>query len=166
MLCPAQLYKQELKARFIECWYVPKYDYYFAGEFHEFEVPDSAHYRRDFVHLDEYGNVDGYFMYRYNECDRSMNELALVSFAPNGIPLIRDVKHHILDMFKKGARRLEFWAFADNDARKLYDRFIKSYGGNIAGRLRQTCYFNGEYHDSICYEILKEDLKIKEDLIK
>lgn len=164
MLYPAQLYREELKQKFISCWYVPKYDYYFSGEYREFQVPENTDWRRDFVHLDESGHVDGYFAYSYNDRDKSMSNFGLVSFVPNGFPLIKDVKLHILNMFSKGANRLEFWAFADNKACKLYDRFIQQYGGKIAGRLRETCYFNGKYHDTVFYEILKKDLTIKEDL--
>lgn len=59
MLYPAQLYREELKWKLISCWYKPEYDYYFCGEYSEFDVPDTTMWRRDFVHLDKDGEVDG-----------------------------------------------------------------------------------------------------------
>ena len=73
MLYPAQLYREELKHKLISCWYKPEYDYYFCGEYSEFSVPDTTMWRRDFVHLDKDGEVDGYFSYHYNEVAKSLS---------------------------------------------------------------------------------------------
>lgn len=164
MLCPAQAYREELKRKLILCWYNKKYDCYFSGEYREFNVPESTDWRRDFVHLDESGNVDGYFAYSYNDKDKSLCNFGLVSFVQNGFPLIKDVKKHIFKMFENGANRVEFWTFADNKACHLYNRLIRTYGGNIVAHLHDTSYFNGKYHDTLIYEVLKKDLIIKEDI--
>ena len=157
MLYPAQLYKEELKQRLISCWYKPKYKFYFGDEYNEFEVPAHSNGRRDFVHLDEQGHVDGYFSYWYNKVAKSLNNFGLISFTNNGFPLIRDAEAHVVELMNNNeVRRLEFWAFEDNPVNNLYKRFMKKYDGKIAGYLRDTEWFDGKYHNTIIYEIIKK----------
>jgi len=162
LLMPAQLYKEELKRKMISCWYDPKYQWYFANDRNEFEIPDNAYWRRDFVHLNNEGEVDGYFTYNYEDGNKSLRNFGLIGFNENNIPFLIDVLSNIKTMFEHGAQRMEFFAFADNPAIKLYDRFIKKFGGRKVGTLCRVAWFNGKYHDSVIYEVLREDLKIKE----
>ena len=158
MLYPAQLYKEELKRKLIEVWYNPKYQYYFAYGRYEFTVPDNTEYRRDFVHLDKNNNVDGYFSYNYNEACKSMTNFGLVSFVDKNIDFIYDVMNHVKDMFMtKGTQRCEFWAFEDNPVNKFYSKFVEHYGGKQLATCKRCSYFNGQYHNSVIYEILVED---------
>lgn len=158
MLYPAQLYKEELKRRMISCWYEPKYQWYFANDRNKFEIPDDAYWRRDFVHLNSDGEVDGYFSYNYEDGNKSLRNFGLIGFNKNNTPFLMDVLSNIKTMFEQGAQRMEFFAFADNPAVKLYDRFIKKFGGRRIGVLHRTAYFNGKYHDTVIYEVLKEDV--------
>lgn len=159
MLVPAQLYKEEVKKKMVEKWYDPKYQYYFGGEYNECQIGDNAYWRRDFVHLDAKGEVDGYFAHNYNDACKSISGFCLISFSDNGTALVWDVIKYIRNLFRIEAQRAEFFAFADNPAVKLYDKLICRYGGKVIGRLTRSAYFNGKYHDSIIYEILKEDLR-------
>lgn len=162
MLYPAQLYKDELRKKLISCWYDPKYKYYFSGEYNEFVVQDNCYWRHDFVHLDKDGNVDGFFSYNYNDGSKSMSQFGLISFAKNGLPLVKDALARVKYMFEHGAQRCEFWAFADNPVVKMYDYFIEMYGGSRVGYMHRTAYFDGEYHDTVFYELLAENLKLGE----
>lgn len=161
MLYPAQLYKDELRKKLISCWYDPKYRWYFGGEFNEFSVEDNAYWRQDFVHLDSEGSVDGFFSYNYNDSTKSLTNFGLVSFSSNGAALVMDALSRVKYMFERGAQRCEFWAFADNPACKLYDLFAKRYGGEMVGRLHRTAYFDGVYHDTVFYEFLVENYRVK-----
>lgn len=154
MLYPAQLYREELKRKLIECWYKPEYDYYFCGEYSEFTVPDNTDWRRDFVHLDKDGNVDGYFSYHYNEVAKSLSQFGLISFTGNGTLLLRNCIAHIDKLIAEGLHRMEWWAVCDNPINKTYEKLIHRYGGVIAGRMRDCNYFGGKYHDSVMYEII------------
>jgi hypothetical protein len=158
MLYPAQLYKDELRRKLIECWYNPKYSYYFCGEYHEFSVPDNTEWRQDFVHLDKEGNVDGFFSFNYNQSARSMSNFGLISFADDGTALVIDAINLCKKMFKNGARRAEFWAFADNPVCKLYDKIIKRFNGTKCGYLHDTSFFDGKYHDTVFYEIMNQEI--------
>ena len=55
-------------------------------------------------------------------------------------------------------QRIEFWAIADNPVCKLYRRFAKQFGGKQVAYLHRTEYYEGKYHDSICWEFLMEDM--------
>lgn len=157
MLYPAQLYREELKRKLISCWYKPEYDYYFCGEYSEFSVPDETMWRRDFVHLDKDGEVDGYFSYHYNEVAKSLSQFGLISFTGKGGALMVDCIRHIDKLVAEGLHRAEWWVVADNEhAVEIYKRIIKRYGGTVAGHLHDCNYFGGKYHDSIMYEIIFE----------
>lgn len=154
MLYPAQLYKEELKRKLISCWYDPEYDYYFLGDYHEFSVPDNTDWRRDFVHLNKNGEVDGYFSYYYNEIAKSLSQFGLISFTGNGGALMLDCIRHIDKLISEGLHRAEWWAVVGNPACKIYERLIERYGGHIAGYMHDCNYFGGKYYDSVMYEIL------------
>ena len=155
MLYPAQLYREELKCKLVECWYNPKYNYYFSGSAYEVTPPDNNETRHDFVHLDKDGNVDGYFSYQIDWQARSLYNFGLVGFADNNTMFLRDCIHRIEDMVTQGIRRAEFWAWSDNPVNKFYERMIKRYSnGRVAGRLHQSGFFGGKYHDTTIYEIL------------
>ena len=158
MLYPAQLYKEELNRRLISCWYIPKYRFYFGEGRREFQVPDNTDYRQDFVHLDDDGHVDGYFSYNYNDCSKQLTNFGLISFVKDGRPLVKDAINRVKYMFEMGAQRCEFWAFADNPVCELYDWYAGRYGGHRVGYFKRCSYFDGEYHDSIIWEFLREDL--------
>lgn len=157
MLVAAQNYRDELKSSLINCWYKDKYIHYFSGEYNELSLPNNAFWKRDFVHLSKDGEVDGYFCYDYNDMDKCIRNIGLISFVDNGSLLVKDVLEHIKVLFSKGAQRLEFSAFIDNPATKIYDKLIKRYGGKVVGELHRTDYYDGNYHDRKIYEILRED---------
>lgn len=155
MLYPAQLYREELKRKLVEHWYDAKYSYYFSGSAYEFNPPDNNETRHDFVHLDKGGNVDGYFSYQIDWQARSLYNFGLIGFADNNTMFLRDCVHRIEDMVDQGIRRAEFWAWSDNPVNKFYERMIKRYSnGRVAGRLHNSGFFEGKYHDTTIYEIL------------
>ena len=158
MLYPAQLYADELKRKLISCWYSPKYQWYFGGEQFAHQVPDNVEYKHEFVHLDSNGAVDGYFSYNHDDAARSLNNFGLISFSEMNTEFIKDVLDRIkYMMFEEGFNRLDFWCFADNPVRKTYEKFVKHFGGCLAGMLHRSAYFGGKYHDTCFYEVLMEN---------
>lgn len=159
MLVPAQLYKEELKKELISRWYDPKYAHYFAGWRDELSIGDNANFRRDFAYIDDDGKLAGFFSYRYNSGDKGMDNFGLIGFRDNNIPMILEIKHHVIDMFyKHEAQRAEFWASADNPICKLYRRLANALGGKEVAHLHRTTFYEGKYHDSIVWEFLIEDV--------
>ena len=154
MLKPAQLYREELSRKLTERWYEPRYKYYFSGSSHEMEIPRDNESRHDFVHLDKNGEVDGYFSYRVDWWAGSLYNFGLIGFADNNALFLRDCVRRVEEMVRQGIRRAEFWAWADNPVNKFYERVIEKYDGRIVGRLHQSGFFDGEYHDTVIYEII------------
>lgn len=157
MLVPAQLYKEELKRKLVECWYRPEYDYYFMGDHHEFTVPDNTDWREDFVSVNDKGEVVGYFSYNHDKAARSLTNFGLIAFTGSKMErgrFVRECVTHIENLVDLGLRRLDFWAVADNPVNHLYRKLIWLYNGREIGRLIECSYFGGKYHDSILYEVL------------
>lgn len=158
MIVSAHCYKEELKNKLIEKWYDDKYIYYFADERSELRMPDNCDWIHHMVHLNSKGEVDGAFIYQYNATSRSISGISLISFVDDGGPLMWEFIKYMMNMFKKGARRAEFYAFTDNPACKQYDRIIAKFGGRKVGYLRETSYFDGRYHDMYIYEVHESDI--------
>lgn len=158
MIVSAHCYKEELKNKLIEKWYDDKYIYYFADERSELRMPDNCDWIHHMVHLNLKGEVDGAFIYQYNATSRSISGISLISFVDDGGPLMWEFIKYMMNMFKKGARRAEFYAFTDNPACKQYDRIIAKFGGRKVGYLRETSYFDGRYHDMYIYEVHESDI--------
>lgn len=154
MLYPAQLYREELKRRLVSCWYKPKYDYYFLGEYREFDVPDNTMWRRDFVHLNDRGEVDGYFSYHYDPVSKSISQFGLISFTDKGAFLTLSVLVHIKQLIKEGLHRIEWWAVEGNPVNELYKKLVAKYGGKVVGELHDCNYVHGKYCGSVIYEII------------
>ena len=159
MLVPAQLYKEELRRLNTACWVKPKYKYYFAGEFYELQIGDNWKYRRSYACLDSNGEIIGYFSYNFNEHDARMRDFGLMSFIDTKNPiLIRDVHNHVVDMLTNDkAVSLELWAFTDNPACNLYNRYMEEHGGKKLCELTNSAFFDGHFHNTAIYEIQAED---------
>jgi len=154
MLYPAQLYREELKRKLISAWYDPKYKYYFSGSAYELSIPDNNETRHDFVHLDKDGKADGYFSYQIDWQAKSLYNFGLIGFADDNKMFLLDCVRRIQEMAQQEIRRAEFCAWSDNPVNKFYERLVeKAHVGRIAGRLWQSGYFDGRYHDTTIYEI-------------
>ena len=164
MLKPAQLYREELNRKLTECWYNPRYQYYFLDCPREFQVPDTTEWRRDFVCVNSKDEIVGYFAYHHDDVARSLSQFGLISFTEKANPLlIRDCERHIQSLVDKGLHRMEWWAVSTNShANEIYEKIINScieegYYAHVAGHMHDCHFFDGCYHDSILYEILFEE---------
>ena len=156
-LKPAQNYEEELRQKLRECWYTSEHQYFFGGDLSTINLQNDAFWRHDFVYIDKYGDVAGYFSYNYNDGDKSIRNFGLISFTPNWTGLLRDALERLRTLFDEGAQRAEFFCFADNPAKAWYDRIVSRFGGHEVGHLHRTAYFHGCYHDAIIYEVLAEN---------
>lgn len=162
MLDIAKKYEQELQAKFLDTWYDMKYQYYRDTSGDRIpQLADNCYDRRDFVSLDNDGNLIGFISYFYNDTTRSASQFGIINFGKPSAIFARDVLQVIGDIFFKfKLDRIEFWCFEDNPATRGYRQFIKRFGGKEVGHLRRVCrLMDGELHDSVIFEILREDLK-------
>lgn len=161
MLAIAKKYEKEFQDKYLETWYDMRYQYYRDTSGDRIpQLADNCYDRRDFVSLDENGNVIGFISYFYDDTTRTASRFGIINFGESSYIFAKDVLQVIADIFFKfKLDRVEFWCFADNPARKGYQSFIKRFGGIQAGYLRRTCrLMDGELHDSVTYEVCREDL--------
>lgn len=125
------------------------------------QLADNCYDRRDFVSLNEKGEVIGFISYFYNDVNMSASQFGAISFDTGNPIFVQDLLQVIGDIFFKfHLNRIEFWCFEDNPATRGYRAFIKRFGGKEVAHLRQTCrLMDGRMHDSVIFEILYEDLK-------
>lgn len=164
MIKPAQLYREELKKKGIETWYDMNYQWYHGGGgSREFIIPDNSYENRCFAAVDKDDNVIGYLAYSISQDSQSAYNFGAISFDRGNPIMAIDMRQLIADIFfKYNMNRVDWCCFADNPAIKGYRSFIKRYGGRECGYFRQQCrLLDGKLHDSVCFEILREDLTIE-----
>ena len=165
MIKPAILYKDQLIKKIAETWYDPEYMYYYDTTPGIPDIPDKPDNQYQFVSINEKGDVIGFFSYWvYEPSKRAMN-FGLLSFQKHNLTFIKDALQMFTDMFVKfGINSAEWRCYEKNkEAVSLYDNLIKKYGGVRAGYLRQNGVpQNRKFSDTIVYEVLKEDLTIKD----
>lgn len=159
MLKPAQLYAEELNKKILATWYDPDYMWYNAsvGEF-GIDLPDNNEQFRHFVSVDENDNILGYISYTVDWKVKSAEDWGIVAFVKNSKTFGRDVHRAISDVFVlNGFQRIEFHCYADNPILDTYQSLVAKYRGEQLGiRHRWTRLPDGELHDSVLFEILKE----------
>ena len=163
MLDVAKKYEEEIHKKYYDTWYDPHYQYYRDSSGDRLpQFADNCYERRDFVCLDEKDHhVIGYISYSFNEVSRSAFNFGIISFEKCNLTFAKDLLQVISDIFFKfHLDRMEFWCIADNPAVKGYRSFIKRFGGREVGYLRRsTRLMDGKFHDTLIFEILREDLK-------
>lgn len=164
MLKAGQLYIDRLNKIMMErVWYDPYYMFYGGTGHYNFEMTDNNVDKHFFVSVDKEDRILGVVSYRIDWQARSAYNFGLMSFEKGSFMFLADIQRVVYDIFYKyNLERMEWFCFADNPAKKLYDAFIKKIGGAVVGCFhRQAMLADGKLHDSVMYEILKEDLKMR-----
>ena len=161
MLVPAQLYKEELKKKMVSTWYNLEYQYYWSNYYEEpnFEKNNNNDiYNRQFAFVED-NKVTGYFSYTFDNSTKSLYNMGVLSFEKPNYHFIKAVIKHIKWLFdEKIIDRIEFFAYEDNPAIKGYDKILERFGGKRVGKLtRSQKLYDGKLHNTILYEILRED---------
>ena len=158
MLVPAQLYREELKKRIISTWYNLEYQYYWQSYNNGPDFEDNNIYTRQFAFLSN-DKITGYFSYSLDNSSKSLYNMGILSFEKVNYKFIKAVLAHIKWLFdERIIDRIEFFAYEDNPAIKGYDKIIKRFGGKRVGKLtRSQKLYDGKLHNTILYEILRED---------
>lgn len=167
MLDNAFKYEQEIKTKFLDVWYDPKYQYYFGGTHREpYALPNNGDwYCRTFVSLNKEGEVIGMIGYSVdNEVNRA-HSFGAINFSNDIITFGFDLRQAIDDIFIKfGMNKMEFNVIRGNPIEKSYDRIVEKIGGRILCIRKDTAkLMNGTIVDDKVYEVMRSDyLKFKE----
>lgn len=162
MLQPAQLYKDELQIENVKAWYKSENIYWngYAGD-SVIDLPEDNYNRHCFVSVDGKDNLLGYITYGVDWVAMSASGFGAISFKKNSIEFAKDlykVIHNCFEVYH--LNRVEWSCYADNPAIRGYRNFIKRYGGKECAYYRQvTRLQDGKIHDSVHFEILREEFK-------
>ena len=162
MIKPAQLYKEEIKKKYIETWYNEEYMYYSGWSgVEEPDIPDNNYDSHHFVSVDNDGNILGYISYSISFVTMSADRFGAISFDKGNVLFAKDLYQIIYDIFNKyHLNRLCWSCIADNPAIRGYRNFIKKHGGKECAYHRQICkLMDGKLHDNVEFEILASEFK-------
>lgn len=160
MIKAALLYKDELQKKFLEHWYEPGTKYYSGTCCGIPDLVNTNMDKRQYVSIGKDGSVIGYIAHNINWCTRSAQNWGMISFDKGNLTFIRDLRTVVTNLLvKENFNRVEWWCFADNPAVRGYCNFVKRFGGKEVGHMHNSAMFSdGSLHDTLIFEILKEDV--------
>ena len=160
MIEPAIKYETQLKEKFVDIMFNPKYQFYF-GQYSYFPALEKNNWNcHDFVSVNSKGDVIGYIGYTIIRAVYKICDLKIINFSDKDtIVFSRDLGNTLKDIFEKYAfNKLEFNVYVGNPIEKSYDKACLRYGGRIVGVSKNHIKLqDGKIYDNKMYEILKED---------
>lgn len=165
MLDVAGKYEKELQELFANIAFNEKYKYLYLVPYRDkYKAIDSTWSTHEFVSILN-GKIFGYIRYSIDRDSGVAYGLQVVNFAEPNVIFSKDLNQCLHDVFDKFQfRKLKFCCLIGNPAEKMYDKYIKKYGGRIVGIQKENDkLIDGNYYDLKTYEILLKDyLKKKE----
>lgn len=162
MLQIAFLYQEQLQRLFPKTIYNEKYKYYHCYWYVEYaeEIKKDSWETMQFVSVDSKDNVIGYIEAKIDRKINAITSLRIINFSTESIVFSRDVKHFFDDLLNKYRFRKVTWAVVvGNPAEKIYDRYIKRYGGRIVGIHKDDVrLWDGKYYDFKFYEVMNPEI--------
>jgi len=166
MLKPALLYKEQLDKKELESWNDMSKMWWHGGPYRyrlNLEAgTDKGYGTYDYACVNEKDEVIGFLSYFIDWQVKSVMSFGLVSYLDTyNITLMKDCLTKINELFfKNNVQRISWRCYADNPFVSGYRKFIKEYGGREVGiEHRVSLLEDGQLHDSVTFEILKEDFK-------
>ena len=162
MLELAYANQQELTKKFLEISFVDKYKYFDFTNFINYELNLSKDSWSSLEYVSKKDNeIIGYLRASINRSAGFVSSLGVANFGDKNIEFAKDFYRFLEDLFMKfDFYKIRFDVVIGNPAEKMYDRFIKRYGGRIIGTyIKDTKLWTGEYCDVKSYEIFKENYK-------
>lgn len=159
MLDLAAKHEAELQARFADAFLDMRNIFYFGnGYMNTYKPDDGTWNKHEFVSV-KGGKVIGYLAYRIDRRTNTAENLAAINFGGKNLAFSRDFRQFLKDIFEKFRfRKLVFGVYVGNPAEKMYDRYIRKFGGRIIGTERAaTMLLDGKFYDYKQYEIFRED---------
>lgn len=152
--------REELKSKFIDIAFNEKYKYWDSSTYidYEPEVAKSSYEKIQYVSKQN-GKIIGYLSASVNVVCGYISNLSVVNFYDKNIEFSKDFYKFLTDLFIKFKfYKVGFLVVIGNPAERMYDRFIKKYDGRVIGTfVKDTKLWTGEYCDTKCYEIFREN---------
>ena len=161
MLYAAQLYEEDLNSLFIGIWFDEKYKYWNAGaHYDKFEVEDTTYNKHQFVSVNsKTDQVIGYIGYDVDRVSQVVSCFNIINFTDNKFIFGKDVMQAVDDIFRMFKfYKIEFNVVVGNPAEKIYDKFIKLYGGKVVGIFHsRIVLIDGKRYDMKYYELTRNN---------
>lgn len=160
MLKLALVYKDKLLKEYQNIIYDDHFKYYNCSSYWEIpKIDESTWNNIQLVSVDKNDNVIGYLTANIDRECNYINGLGIASFNGLNITFSKDLYQFLIDLFLKyGFNKISFKVVLGNPAEKMYDKYIKKYGGRIIRvRLRHNRLQDGNFYDEKLYEIFKDD---------
>lgn len=157
MLVPAILYKEQIIREFQKYYYTTDM-LYETGDIENWvpqiaECPESWQFQ--YAIIDNNKKLIGYLGYAVDWYVSKAYNFGLFSFDRGNILVGKDVFDKLEELVKT-FHRVEWRAVGGNPACRGYDSFIKKHNGTKHILKDSTKDKDGNYHDDIIYEIVKE----------
>lgn len=159
MLEPAALHEAELQKLFATAFLDEHYKFYFTGGW-----TDKYKAAEGTLNIHEFASVKndcviGYLAYQIDRRANSTDGLCAINFKKKSVTFSKDFLRFLKDIFEKYRfRKLSFGVFIGNPAEKMYDRYIRKFGGRIVGISRENSMLeDGKFYDYKMYEIFRSD---------
>lgn len=142
----------------------PKNRYWNPGLYNDLvlELEKNTWNKLQMVSVDDKGNIKGYLKASFHQDIRAAVGLQVINL---GTPLNRtfskDFNTFIDNLFfMYGMNKINFAVLIGNPAEKMYDKFIKKYGGCVVGIHKDdNILLDGTLCDSKSYEIMRREYK-------
>lgn len=163
MLDFAVKYKDELNRLWINTINNDKYKYFHNSSYEDFEInlSNDTWSSLQIVSVKN-GKVIGYFKARIDRDTRNITYLAIMNFYDVNYIFAKDFRTFLIDLFDKYKyNKVSFSVVKGNPIEKMYDKYIKQYGGRIVGtKIDETRLYDGEFYDEKLYEITRKEYLI------
>jgi RimJ/RimL family protein N-acetyltransferase len=163
MLVPASLYKEEIEKYFKQIQYSDKYLWYTGSiDNYDMEVKTEGDKFAFAIISDEGGLVVGYVSFRVDwYCSMAYN-FSLIKFLDAPMVMARAIREVMQMVEGFNLRRIDFRCVSGNPAERGYWRILKRIDTQKKYTIRSLVFtdnirdWKGEYHNTICFELLRE----------
>lgn len=160
MLKPAILYKEQIEKEFLKKFYTQ--DMFYETGCLESWVPDikpsTDGYKYEYAIVNSKDELIGFLSYCIDRYADSVSRFGLISFDKGNSLIGIDVGRE-LERLVNNHHRVEWRMIGGNPVEKHYDKFCKKHMG-VKHVLRDaTRDADGNWHDDIIYEIIKEECR-------
>ncbi len=155
----AAKYETALQIKFADAFMDEKNKFYFTdGYTDKYKAANSTWGLHEFVSVNG-ESILGYIAYSVNRRTNSVSSLCAINFGSKSITFSKDFMQALKDIFEKyHFRKLNFGVHVGNPAEKMYDRYIRKFGGRVVGTYEaDTMLSDGKYYDYKVYEIFQTD---------
>lgn len=156
----AIIHENQLRDRMLDALMKDKNKYYFTNGYHEYDFAVSKNSWNDLEMVSiKDGQILGYMGAYIRRQSNHISSLYIINLGEFNYTFSKDLRTFICDLFENyNFNKINFTVVIGNPIEKMYDKYVKQYGGRIVGyRKNEVKLIDGKLYDDKIYEITKED---------